>query len=196
MASGQVSSAARGKETMKPISQREYARQRGVRHSAVQRAISEGRITTLPDGKIDPELADRQWAENTITPSGDGGTLLRARTVYMVSKARLADMQLKNLSGELIPKADVRVAAFNTARRIRDGCQNIPARCCGAIAAAIRRAVEEADLPANLVATLAAKLNLVEVDNILSTEIRAVLTELSDDLGASRRPDGQELEPE
>ena len=159
---------------MQPVSQREYARRRGVRHSAVQRAISEGRITTLPDGRIDPALADRQWSENTITAEGDGGRLLKARTVYMVSKARLADMQLKKLTGELLPAAEVKVAAFNAARRIRDHCLAIPSRCSGAIAAEARRAIE--------VAGGTAALNLAEVENILAAEIRTVLSTLADDL--------------
>ncbi len=177
---------------MQPLSQREYARRRGVRHSAVQRAIAEGRITTLPDGRIDPALADRQWAENTITPAGDGSKLLRARTVYMVSKAGLADMQLKRLAGELLPTAEVKIAAFNAARRIRDACMNIPTRCCGAAAAEIRRAMEEVGMPAEMAASIAGKLNLAAVEMILSAEIRTVLNMLADNLEKEKRPNETE----
>ena len=46
------------------VSQREYARRRGISHSSVQRAVKSGRISTV-DGKIDPALADREWSENT-----------------------------------------------------------------------------------------------------------------------------------
>ena len=46
------------------LSRREYAAHRGVAVSAVQKAIEAGRIT-LTDGKIDPEKADKEWAENT-----------------------------------------------------------------------------------------------------------------------------------
>jgi hypothetical protein len=46
------------------ISQREYARRRGVSHTAVQQAIASGRISTV-HGKIDPAMADRQWQQNT-----------------------------------------------------------------------------------------------------------------------------------
>lgn len=46
------------------ISQREYARRRGVSHMAVQRAIKSGRISTVDD-KIDPGRADREWEQNT-----------------------------------------------------------------------------------------------------------------------------------
>ncbi len=46
------------------ISQAEYARRRGVAKSAVAKAVKEGRITLI-DGKIDPAVADIQWAQNT-----------------------------------------------------------------------------------------------------------------------------------
>lgn len=177
---------------MQPLSQREYARRRGVRHSAVQRAIAEGRITTLQDGRIDPALADRQWAENTITPAGDGSKLLRARTVYMVSKARLADMQLKRLAGELLPATEVKIASFNATRRIRDACMNIPTRCCGAAAAEIRRAMEDAGMPVEMAASIAGKLNLAAVETILSAEIRTVLNMLADNLEKEKRPNETE----
>jgi hypothetical protein len=47
------------------MSQREYAQHRGVSHTAVRKAVKASRITTLPDGTIDPETADREWDRNT-----------------------------------------------------------------------------------------------------------------------------------
>ena len=47
------------------MSVRAYARRRGVTHPAVLKAIRSGRIPRLPDGTIDPEVADRSWAEST-----------------------------------------------------------------------------------------------------------------------------------
>ena len=47
------------------LSQRAYARHRGVALSAVQKAIETGRISTLPDGRIDSEQADVEWEQNT-----------------------------------------------------------------------------------------------------------------------------------
>jgi hypothetical protein len=41
-----------------------YARHRGCDEKAVRKAIAEKRISTI-DGKIDPEVADIQWAKNT-----------------------------------------------------------------------------------------------------------------------------------
>jgi DNA-binding transcriptional regulator YhcF (GntR family) len=48
----------------KLVSQREYARRRGVSHVSVQRAVKSGRISTAT-GKIDPARADREWRTNT-----------------------------------------------------------------------------------------------------------------------------------
>lgn len=47
------------------ISRRQYAVHRGVSHTAVGKAISTGRITTEPDGTIDPAKADAQWDRQT-----------------------------------------------------------------------------------------------------------------------------------
>ena len=47
---------------MNGLSIRAYARHRGVSHVAVKKAIDTGRISTLPDGTIDPNAADAQWA--------------------------------------------------------------------------------------------------------------------------------------
>jgi hypothetical protein len=46
------------------LSARAYARTKGVSHTAVQKAIRTGRLSTLPDGKIDSVVADREWDEN------------------------------------------------------------------------------------------------------------------------------------
>lgn len=46
------------------LSKAAYARHRGCDEKAVRKAIAEGRISTI-DGKIDPEVADIQWAKNT-----------------------------------------------------------------------------------------------------------------------------------
>jgi len=44
---------------------RGYARHRGVSHTAVRKALSSGRISASPDGTIDPQEADRDWAGST-----------------------------------------------------------------------------------------------------------------------------------
>lgn len=52
---------------MPEMSQRAYARHRGSALSSVQKAIKSGRISTLPSGQIDSDIADADWANNTQT---------------------------------------------------------------------------------------------------------------------------------
>jgi hypothetical protein len=52
---------------MMEVSLRAYARMRGCSLPAVQKAIATKRITTLPDGSIDPERANQEWAKNTLS---------------------------------------------------------------------------------------------------------------------------------
>ncbi len=47
-----------------------YARHRGISQPAVSKAVKVGRITLLPDGTIDPELADKQWAGSVSIVKG------------------------------------------------------------------------------------------------------------------------------
>ena len=47
------------------MSIREYARHRGVSHTAVRKAIQAGRIQLEAEGGIDPARADAAWAANT-----------------------------------------------------------------------------------------------------------------------------------
>jgi hypothetical protein len=42
-----------------------YGRHRGVSHVAVLKAIKTGRIHREPDGRIDSDVADREWTANT-----------------------------------------------------------------------------------------------------------------------------------
>jgi hypothetical protein len=46
------------------ITKSAYARHRGCDEKAVRKAVNEGRISLI-DGKIDPVVADIQWARNT-----------------------------------------------------------------------------------------------------------------------------------
>ena len=78
------------------LSIRAYARHRGVSHVAVKKAIDTRRISQLPDGTIDPVVADAQWAANT-TPTRRSVTA-EARETPQVS-----------VSAREIPQASVKV---------------------------------------------------------------------------------------
>src|SRR4051794_39504808 len=47
------------------LSIRAYARQRGVSHVAVLRAIKQGRVALETDGTVDPAKADASWERAT-----------------------------------------------------------------------------------------------------------------------------------
>ena len=65
---------------MTGVSQRAYARMRGVSMSAVVKAIQTKRITLNEDGSIDPERANQEWERNTFA----GQTLHRAARPQVV----------------------------------------------------------------------------------------------------------------
>lgn len=154
------------------LSIRAYARHRGVSHVAVKKAIDTGRITPLPDGTIDPDAADAQWAQNTLQPrraaaqekvgttrarpapaeatpqrdvadtstapmSAGGTSLLQARTVNEVLKAKLNNLELAHRKKELVDRAQAVAHVFKLARIERDAWLNWPARISGQMASAL-----------------------------------------------------------
>ena len=146
-----------------PLSLRAYSKHRGVSLPAVQKAIRSGRITTRPDGKVDPEQADADWERNT-TPRTDRSGLrtktvprsywpavgsqqpqsepllgnltsfATARSVREQYLARLTKIQFEKETGKLVGRDEVQVAAFNKFRTFRDGMLNIPDRVSAQIA--------------------------------------------------------------
>jgi hypothetical protein len=157
------------------MSQRAYARYRGVQVRAVQNAIEYARISTLPNGQIDSDVADDEWARNTMTkvppPGRSGGdedepghTLSanqygKARAFREFYQARLAKLEYEEKVGTLIPKDEVKVAAFNKFRQYRDAMLNIPDR---------------------VAAMLAAEMEAAKCYEILASEIRKALNEFAD----------------
>jgi len=157
------------------LSLRGYARHRGVSHTAVEKAVKQGRIRTTPDGKIDAEEADRDWSRNSspvnaprqaprTTEPNDGAargpTYAQSRAVRELYLARLAKIEFEERAAKLVSRDEVTVAAFTKARTIRDNLLNIPDR---------------------VAAMLAAESDPTQVHQILSDEIRKALIELSGD---------------
>lgn len=143
------------------LSIRAYARHRGVSHVAVKKAIDTGRITPLPDGTIDPDTADAQWARNTLSRKAEaarpadpaparqppdapeasapplqsgGASLLQARTANEVLKAKLKQIALAEKKEELVDRAKAIAQVFKLARAERDAWLNWPARVSGQMA--------------------------------------------------------------
>ena len=158
------------------LSQRAYARHRGMRLSAVQKAIRSGRISTLPDGQIDSDMADEEWGQNT-TPRFEGSSaLLKARTYHEVYKGRSAELEYKRLLGELVPAAEVKAETFNVERLRRDAMLNIPDRVCAAIAAEVKDSL----VAAGIAPELAGVVDTARVHTILTQEIRKAQNDYAD----------------
>src|SRR5215469_4234029 len=132
---------------MAVLSLRSYARHRGVALAAVQKAIASGRISTQPDGRIDSEIADREWQENTrLRASGIStgeletnngsvqGSYGQARAEREHYAAVLAKLEYEERAGRLVRKDQVEDTAFKTYRDFRDRMQNIPDRVAALIA--------------------------------------------------------------
>ncbi len=133
------------------MSQRAYARHRDVYVRAVQEAVQSGRISTLPDGQIDSDVADAEWERNTNarqTPvtsrrkheddeqdSFGAAQYSKARAVREHYQARLARLEYEEKVGNLVSKDEVKVAAFNKFRLFRESMLNIPDRLAAMLAA-------------------------------------------------------------
>ena len=137
------------------LSIRAYARHRGVSHVAVKKAIDSGRITPEADGTIEPNRADLEWAQNTVSArksppaktasaaaepaapalSTGGTSLLQARTVNEVVKAQTNKVRLAQLKGDLVDRSQAIAHVFRLARTERDAWLNWPARISAEMAA-------------------------------------------------------------
>jgi len=141
------------------ISLRAYARLRGCSLTAVQKAISSKRITTLADGTIDPERANQEWAKNTFAGqtihkpsaassdrlppvhesavgSGDPVTAyLRARAVKESFAARTAQLEYEERAGKLIPAVRASEYAATFSSIVKDGLMAMPDRLAPMLAA-------------------------------------------------------------
>ena len=133
---------------MMGISLRAYARMRGCSLPAVQKAIASKRITTLPDGSIDPERANQEWARNTFagqtvnrtaaaapkervspmpepqTATGDPvAQYLRARAVKTSFEARTAQLEYEERAGKLIQAVRASEYAASFSAIVKDHLQ-------------------------------------------------------------------------
>lgn len=130
--------------TVQLVSKAAYARHRGCDEKAVRKAINEGRISLI-DGKIDPAVADIQWARNTrarVSQSAQASQLQLDQDVdqdvataktssaepgYMAFRSRreeadaqIAEMKAAEMRGTMLMRQDVDRAMFEIGREIRD----------------------------------------------------------------------------
>lgn len=170
------------------LTQRQYAKHRGVNEQAVAKAIRTGRITAtkLKDGskKIDVTKADAQWAANTFAgnvrkngksilqeptaapaadapaqpPSSAGNDYAKARAIRENLHAQRVHLDLEQRRGKLISVDAVKIEFFNMSRLLRNAYQSLPDRVS---------------------AILASTTDAAEVHKILSDEILKILENLT-----------------
>ena len=166
---------------MELISQSAWAKKHGFSRQYANQLIREGIVKSYGNGKINPTQADSALAavKNPSYPerrveSGnalnghainshleDAGLptmLLKTRIKNEMERGKILEARAKSETRELVSAEQVRVAAFNKARIVRDVLLNIP------------------DRVASIVASIADE---HKVHEILTTEIRIVLEELS-----------------
>lgn len=137
------------------MTQAAYARARGIAPPTVLAAIKTGRLVNSLSKdergrlRIDPVLADVEWAANTQggkkpapQPWASGADLPIDAADYNASRAKkesylaeLARLEYEEKNGTLVQAEAIRKEAFGIARQVRDGLINIPDRVAAELAA-------------------------------------------------------------
>lgn len=171
----------------------DFADQIKVSPQAVRKAIKEGRIKDgAIKGKrgwlIEPNLAIREWKENTNSsqqrnaPTDEkelfnkGADLppnisyTKARAYGEQFKAKLLELEFREKAGMLVKADDVKIQQFKTVRLLRDAIENIPIRIVNEISATA--GVKDPEMRH-------------EIMLIMQREIKSALTSLADRNGIS-----------
>jgi hypothetical protein len=137
------------------MSQAEYARHRSTTRQAVNNLVRDGKIPVLPNGKIDPVVADRALGETKVRidepreeaagggfASQESAGLTRARTATEVYRARLAQIEFDERVGALRKVEDVRQATAKVAGALMRELELIPTMADDLAAAFARGGVD------------------------------------------------------
>lgn len=119
------------------LSQRAYARHRGVSHTAVQKAIRDGRIPQRADGLVDVAAADRAWSSTPLLTAAAAATSAYgdARTETEIFRGRMARLEYERAAGRLVDRAEVERAAADAGATIQNRVLAVPARLAEQLAA-------------------------------------------------------------
>jgi hypothetical protein len=177
------------------LSIRAYARERGVSHVAVLRAIKTGKVTPEPDGTIDPAKADASWERSTDPGRARPTPRSKAEKLRPVAEPALGSVR-ETLREQGLPAGSrVTFVEARTAREIamahltRLRVQRMKGELVErdrATALVFRLAREERDTwinwPARVAALMAAELGLEPhpMQQVLEAQVRAHLAELAE----------------
>jgi hypothetical protein len=177
------------------LSIRAYARQRGVSHVAVLRAIKQGRVPVEPDGMIDSAKADAAWQRSTDPGRARSKPSTAAGKLRPVGEAALGSVR-ETLKEQGLPAgANVTFVQARTAHEIakahlaRLRLQRMKGELVDrprATALVFRLAREERDSwlnwPARVAALIAAELGVDAhaVQKLIEAHVRGHLAELAE----------------
>ena len=177
------------------LSIRAYARQRGVSHVAVLRAIKQGRVTLEADGTVDPRKADASWeratdpARNRSKPKASADKLRPVAEAAVGSVRETLKEQGLPASGNVTfvqARTAHEIAKAHLARlKLQERKGELVDRASAA-ALVFRLAREERDAwinwPARVAALMAAELGVEAhpMQKVLETHVRVQLSELAD----------------
>jgi hypothetical protein len=177
------------------LSIRAYARQRGVSHVAVLRAIKQGRVPLEADGTINPQKADASWERATDPARGKAKSKAPTEKLRPVGEAAVGSVRETLKEQGLPASGNVTFVQARTAHEIAKAHlarlklqERKGALVDRASAAALvfRLAREERDAwinwPARVAALMAAELGVEAhpMQKILETHVRAQLIELAE----------------
>lgn len=141
---------------VKLVTKAVFARMMGVSNAAVSNAIKQNRITTVGN-RIDPAVAQIQWAQNTRAraPSGNsagaesgaqqggaGQSVGNGDSGYWTSRAEreateaaIAKLKLQEMQGALMRVDVIKAVVGGAYAATREGVMQIPARVASELAA-------------------------------------------------------------
>jgi hypothetical protein len=130
-----------------------------------QELLAKTQPSEIPSAEGSKALPLQKGQKKAIEKAGTGNrTYSEARTETARYKAALLKLDLEVRQGRMVDAEQVKTAAFNRGRAVRDALLNVPDR---------------------LASILAAEHDAKKIESILRTEITAALEELADDVVAT-----------
>lgn len=189
------------------ITQKEFARRMGVSPQAVNKRVRAGRLSRLPDGTLDPVVAEQEWnatkepsAGVSVPPASPGSQAVpfqrpSARPPALASAAQgpatssaPAGTYAQAKTADALYKARLRQLEYEAKSGTYVRAEEVANRWFEHARAIRDRMLA---IPDRLAAELAAQTSIHEVRRRLDEEIRIALQELADEVAAgSVRSDG------